>query len=151
MLHIIETYSMLGSSHIEGIEVMNSRFQLLVAGMKKKPYDLLDQRKSDFDIDLEEFKRLTVDILVSCEQRTAANVASGCSLLVVANCRIKSRLCSTKGSHKCRPLNWPWSLFSDFKGINMLSIVRETVMLSMLCCMIPESSWSSLRANFGPI
>ena len=65
MLLLIETYSSLGRSHIEGIEVMNSRFQLLVAGMKKKPYDLLDQRKSDFDADLEEFKRLTQDILVS--------------------------------------------------------------------------------------
>lgn len=64
MLNIIETYSKLGSSHIEGIEVISSRFQILVTGMRKKPYDLLDQRKSDFDGDFEEFKRLTQDILV---------------------------------------------------------------------------------------
>ena len=65
MFHIIETYSSLGNSHIEGIEVMSGRFQILVATMRKKPYDLLDQRKSDFDADLEEFKRLTLEILVS--------------------------------------------------------------------------------------
>lgn len=65
MLQIIETYSTLGASHIEGIDVMNNRFQLIVSSMKKKPYDLLDQRKSDFDVDFEEFKRSTADILVS--------------------------------------------------------------------------------------
>ena len=64
MLQIIETYSTLGASHIEGIDVMNNRFQIIVASMKKKPYDLLDQRKSDFDIDFEDFKRSTADILV---------------------------------------------------------------------------------------
>jgi len=65
MLHIIETYSSLGHSHIEGIELIHNRFLFNVAGMKKKPYDLLDQRKSDFDTDLEEFKKVTGDILVS--------------------------------------------------------------------------------------
>lgn len=65
MLNLIEAYTKLSSSHIEGIEVISSRFQLLVSGMKKKPYDLLDQRKSDFDGDFEEFLRLTRDILVS--------------------------------------------------------------------------------------
>ena len=65
MLNTIEMYSKLASSHIEGIEVMSNRFQILVTGMRKKPYDLLDQRKSEFDSDYEEFKRLTRDILVS--------------------------------------------------------------------------------------
>ncbi len=65
MLQVIQTYNNLGLSHIEGIDVMNSRFQLLVAGMKKKPYDLLDQRKTEFDTDFEEFKRMTLDITVS--------------------------------------------------------------------------------------
>ena len=68
MLTIIETYSSLGSSHIEGIEVICNRFQLLVSGMRKKPYDLLDQRKSDFDADFEEFKKNTLDILVRQQQ-----------------------------------------------------------------------------------
>ena len=65
MLNIIETYSVLSLSHIEGIEVISNRFQLVIAGMKKKPYDLLDQRKGEFNTDFEEFKQVTHDILVS--------------------------------------------------------------------------------------
>ena len=65
MLQLIEVYSSLGLSHIEGIETLHSRFQLLVSGMKKKQYDVLDQRKTDFDADFEEFKRGALDIRVS--------------------------------------------------------------------------------------
>ena len=65
MLQTIEMYSSLGLSHIEGIETLHSRFQLIVSGMKKKPYDILDQRRTDFDADFEEFKRQTLDIRVS--------------------------------------------------------------------------------------
>ena len=65
MFHIIDTYSKLGQSHIEGIEVQHSRFQLLIAGMKKKSYDPLEHRKSDYDSDFEEFKRGAADIEVS--------------------------------------------------------------------------------------
>ena len=65
MFHIIATYSTLGLSNIEGIDVIHSRFQLSVSGMKKKGYDILDQRKSDFDADFEEFKRQVEDIKVS--------------------------------------------------------------------------------------
>ena len=66
MLDTIEAFSSLGLSHIEGIETMHSRFQLVVAGMKKRPYDLLDQRRSDFDTDFEEFKRQAWEIRVRC-------------------------------------------------------------------------------------
>ena len=65
MLEISTTYSTLGQSHVEGIETIHSRFQLLVTGMKKKPYDLLEHRKTDFDTDFEEFKRQSVDIKVT--------------------------------------------------------------------------------------
>lgn len=64
MLTTIEVYSSLGLSHIEGIETLHSRFQLIVSGMKKKPYDILDQRRTDFDADLVEFKRSTLDVRV---------------------------------------------------------------------------------------
>lgn len=70
MLNTIELYTRLASSHIEGIEVISNRFQILVTTMRKKPYDFLDQRKSEFDIDFEEFKRLTKDILVSLQLAT---------------------------------------------------------------------------------
>ena len=67
MLDIIASYSSLGLSHIEGIDTMFSRFQLAVANIRKKSYDLLDQRKTDFDGDFEEFKRQTLEIRVSAE------------------------------------------------------------------------------------
>lgn len=72
MLCTIEVYSSLGLSHIEGIETLHSRFQLIVSGMKKKPYDILDQRKTDFDVDFEEFKRSALDIRVSGTQLCAS-------------------------------------------------------------------------------
>jgi hypothetical protein len=39
--------------------------------MQKKPYDLLDHRKSEFDIDCREFKHLAVDILVRFMNRAS--------------------------------------------------------------------------------
>lgn len=60
-----KTYSSLGLSHIEGIEQLNSRFQLALTTLKKKPYDILDHRKSAFDADFEDFQRQVSDINVS--------------------------------------------------------------------------------------
>ena len=65
MLQTIDVYLSLGLSHVEGIDTLHSRFQLIVSGMKKKQYDILDQRKSEFEADFEEFKRMTLDIRVS--------------------------------------------------------------------------------------
>ena len=65
MLNIIEIYSSLGMSHIEGIETLNLHFRNIVLTMKKKPYDLLDPRKPEFEVDFEEFKSHINDILVS--------------------------------------------------------------------------------------
>ena len=64
LLEVAATYSSLGESHIEGIDTLHNRFQLLVTGMKKKPYDILEHRKTEFDVDFEEFKRQTADIKV---------------------------------------------------------------------------------------
>lgn len=38
------------------MEQIIARFNTIVAGFKKKTYDFLDQRKTDFDIDYEDFK-----------------------------------------------------------------------------------------------
>lgn len=65
VVETVETYSSLGLSHIEGIDTLHSRFQLAFTTVRKKPYDPLDQRKSDFDNDFQEFKRQTREILVS--------------------------------------------------------------------------------------
>ena len=43
-------------SRIEQIDTFNSRFNLLVSGLKKKPYDALDYRKLEFEGDYEDFK-----------------------------------------------------------------------------------------------
>ena len=62
---ILATYSTLGLSHIEGIEAFHNRFNLAVTTLKKKPYSVLDQRKTDFDLDFEDFKRQVKELTVS--------------------------------------------------------------------------------------
>ena len=46
----------MGLSTIEGIDQFYARFTLLATNLKKKPYDALDHRKQDFDMDYQEFK-----------------------------------------------------------------------------------------------
>ncbi|XP_014347801.2 dynein axonemal heavy chain 5 [Latimeria chalumnae] len=62
MFSTITTYSVLQDSKIEGLEVMATKFQGIVAGMKKKQYNFLDQRKTDFDQDYDEFCKQTSDL-----------------------------------------------------------------------------------------
>uniref|UniRef100_A0A8B9HQN0 Dynein, axonemal, heavy chain 5 n=1 Tax=Astyanax mexicanus TaxID=7994 RepID=A0A8B9HQN0_ASTMX len=58
MFSTISTYSALQDSKIEGLETMN-----IVVTMKKKPYSFLDQRRTDFDQDYEEFCKQTTELL----------------------------------------------------------------------------------------
>ncbi|XP_033755107.1 LOW QUALITY PROTEIN: dynein heavy chain 5, axonemal-like [Pecten maximus] len=58
----ISLYSHLSESKIEGIEQMANRFTVIVTAMKKKPYDFLDQRKTEFDMDYDEFKRQVAEL-----------------------------------------------------------------------------------------
>ena len=51
-------------SNIEGMDMMAAKFNVVVTGMRKKQYDYLDQRKTDFDTDFEEFKRQIADLHV---------------------------------------------------------------------------------------
>jgi len=64
-LTTIQTYNTLGLSRIEGIETYNSRFGVLVMNTKKKPYDPLDHRKKDFDVDYDDFKSQLKDLEVA--------------------------------------------------------------------------------------
>lgn len=64
MLCTIDTYSVLTTSRIEGIEPMANKFQNIYSGVKKKPYDVLDHRKVDFDNDFEDFKKNIFDLQV---------------------------------------------------------------------------------------
>ena len=49
-------YETLSLSRIEQIGTFNSCFNLLVSGLEKKPYDVLDYRKLEFKGDYEDFK-----------------------------------------------------------------------------------------------
>ncbi|KAF0871450.1 DYH5 protein, partial [Crocuta crocuta] len=56
------TYSVLQDSKIEGLEDVVTKYQSIVATIKKKEYNFLDQRKIDFDQDYEEFCKQTNDL-----------------------------------------------------------------------------------------
>uniref|UniRef100_A0A3Q2U2R5 Dynein axonemal heavy chain 5 n=1 Tax=Fundulus heteroclitus TaxID=8078 RepID=A0A3Q2U2R5_FUNHE len=65
MFETISTYSALQDSKIEGLETMATRFQAIVMNMKKKHYSFLDHRRTDFDVDYEEFCKNTSELHVS--------------------------------------------------------------------------------------
>ncbi|KAF4087596.1 hypothetical protein AMELA_G00072460 [Ameiurus melas] len=62
MFSTINTYSALQDSKIEGLETMATRFQNIVLALKNKQYNFLDQRRTDFDQDYEEFCRQTTEL-----------------------------------------------------------------------------------------
>ena len=62
---VLNSFQRLGLSKIEGIDMLNAKFQLITTTMKKKPYDMLDYRKMEFDTDFEDFKRQISDLEVS--------------------------------------------------------------------------------------
>ncbi|KAJ8415685.1 hypothetical protein AAFF_G00402420 [Aldrovandia affinis] len=62
MFRTISTYSALQDSQIEGLETLATRFQGIVLAMKTKQYSFLDQRRTDFDQDYEEFCRNTKEL-----------------------------------------------------------------------------------------
>ena len=74
MLDTMKAFSRLGDSRIEGMEQLWNKFLLIVTTMKKKPYDLLDYRKMDFDADFEEFKRQINELQVSYSVALYASV-----------------------------------------------------------------------------
>ncbi|XP_039248303.2 dynein axonemal heavy chain 5-like isoform X1 [Styela clava] len=55
MFETIKVYSAIDRSNMEGLETLASKYQVIIASMKKKQYNPLDQRKKDFDDDFEEF------------------------------------------------------------------------------------------------
>ncbi|XP_064640332.1 dynein axonemal heavy chain 5-like isoform X2 [Lineus longissimus] len=65
MFNTMETYSHLPDSKIEGMEMVAAKFNVIVTSMKKKPYDYLDHRKTEFDSDFEEFKRQIQELHLS--------------------------------------------------------------------------------------
>ena len=62
ILETIEVYSSLLHSRIEGIEQLGAKYTMTVTAIKKKPYDLLDHRRLEFDNDFEEFRSNISDL-----------------------------------------------------------------------------------------
>ena len=65
LFETVSLYNCLNLSHIEGIEQLGSRFNVTFSTLKKKPYDVLEHRKTDFDSDYEDFKRQVTELDVS--------------------------------------------------------------------------------------
>uniref|UniRef100_F7EDE6 Dynein axonemal heavy chain 8 n=1 Tax=Monodelphis domestica TaxID=13616 RepID=F7EDE6_MONDO len=55
MITIVQTYSALNKSTIEGIDIMAIKFKNIYQGIKKKQYNTLDPRKTEFDADYLDF------------------------------------------------------------------------------------------------
>ena len=75
MMSTLKSFQSLGLSKIEGIDMLYAKFQLIITTMKKKPYDILDYRKMDFDVDFEEFKRQIADLEVSSDQNAVRYIS----------------------------------------------------------------------------
>eukprot|EP00105_Crassostrea_gigas_P037004 XP_019921152.1 PREDICTED: dynein heavy chain 8, axonemal [Crassostrea gigas] len=67
LLNYIESFSSLSDCKIEGMDAFASRFGQIYGSIKKKPYDILDQRKTDFDGDFEDFLRQMRDLEVNIQ------------------------------------------------------------------------------------
>lgn len=50
-------YSILENSKLEGIEVHAAKFKSIFLAISSKPYDALNHRKPDFDMDYDIFKK----------------------------------------------------------------------------------------------
>eukprot|EP01135_Chromosphaera_perkinsii_P008183 Nk52_evm5s1178 gene=Nk52_evmTU5s1178 len=62
MLTTISSFNCLKEVKIEGLEQIYSRFNQSVSMMKKKPYDILDHRKMEFDSDYKDFLKNVQDM-----------------------------------------------------------------------------------------
>ena len=62
MVNVIKELSVLQESHIEGIEVLANRFKHITNAAKKKPYNPLDHRKTEFNTDFVEFQRQVTEL-----------------------------------------------------------------------------------------
>ncbi|KAH0622614.1 hypothetical protein JD844_025060 [Phrynosoma platyrhinos] len=55
MITIVQTFSALNMSTIEGIDIMAIKFKNVYQSVQKKKYDILDPRKTEFDVDFADF------------------------------------------------------------------------------------------------
>ena len=64
MLTLVDAYDVLSLSNIEGIEAIAQKFSTIYKTIKKKPYDVLDHRKVEFNYDYEDFRRQLTELEV---------------------------------------------------------------------------------------
>ncbi|RKO95889.1 hypothetical protein CAUPRSCDRAFT_12411, partial [Caulochytrium protostelioides] len=68
MFTIIERFDQLGQLEIEGVESITKRFTMVIGSLQRKPYDMLDHRKMEYDFDYAAFKKQVVDLEVQLQQ-----------------------------------------------------------------------------------
>lgn len=62
IVNVVQEYSGLKFSRIEGVEPLINKFNHIMTTFKKKPYSPLDHRKMEFIADFEEFKRQIAEL-----------------------------------------------------------------------------------------
>lgn len=62
IVNVVQEYSSLKLSCIEGIEPLITKFNHIMTCFKKKPYSPLDHRKMEFVADFEDFKRQIAEL-----------------------------------------------------------------------------------------
>eukprot|EP00069_Balaena_mysticetus_P008013 bmy_19526T0 len=78
MITIVQTYSALSNSAIEGIDIMAIKFKNIYQGVKKKQYDILDPRRTEFDMDFLDFtaKIKALEVQIQAFMSTGSSAAS---------------------------------------------------------------------------
>jgi dynein heavy chain len=61
MFSIIEKFALLETLGVEGMDVIVRRFTNILTQMQRKPYDILDHRKLEYDADFNNFKKQVAD------------------------------------------------------------------------------------------
>ena len=86
LLNTVAMYSTLLDCRIEGTESLAAKFMAITSNMKKKPYNVLEHRKTEFDVDFDEFRRQIgeLDVTSTCIF-THHNVPNDCVYYNVAH------------------------------------------------------------------
>ena len=68
MFSVIEKFCLLESLGVEGMDVIVRRFNNIVSQLQRKPYDILDHRKMEYDTDYNNFKKQVSDLETNLQQ-----------------------------------------------------------------------------------
>ena len=74
MFSVIEKFAFLESLGTEGMDVIVRRFTSIITQIQRKPYDILDHRKLEYDSDFNTFKKQVADQEASVQQFIDASV-----------------------------------------------------------------------------